>query len=55
MASASTAVGNRSRVTTWVLRVVVVAYLFLLVAWPTGLIAQNTFADGLGGMRTRAR
>ncbi len=31
--------------------VVVVAYLVMLVAWPTGLIAQNTFADGFGGMQ----
>ena len=44
--------GNRSRVTTWVLRLVVVAYLFMLIAWPTGLIAQNTFRDGLDGMRS---
>lgn len=52
MASASTVVGNRSTVTTWVLRIVVVGYLAMLVAWPTGLIAQNTFANGLGGMRS---
>ncbi len=37
---------------TWTLRAIVIAYLFLLVAWPTGLVAQNTFADGLGGLRT---
>lgn len=52
MASASAAVGNRSVVTTWFLRALVVGYLFLLVAWPTGLIAQNTFANGLDGMKT---
>ena len=52
MASVSTAVGNRSKATTWVLRILVVGYLALLVAWPTGLIAQNTFADGLDGMRS---
>ncbi len=52
MASASAAVGNRSVATTWLLRVIVVAYLFLLVAWPTGLIAQNTFANGLDGMKS---
>lgn len=51
MASASAAVGNRSVVTTWLLRALVVGYLFLLVAWPTGLIAQNTFANGLDGMK----
>lgn len=36
----------------WVLRVVVVLYLFMLVAWPTGLVVQNTFSNGLEGMRT---
>jgi sulfate transport system permease protein len=51
VASASTAVGRQSRTVTWVLRLVVVAYLVMLVAWPTGLIAQNTFADGFGGMQ----
>ncbi len=51
MASPSTAVGSRTTVTTWVLRLVVVVYLLLLVAWPTGLIVQNTFANGLDGMR----
>lgn len=51
MASASTAVGNRSRTTVWLLRVLVIGYLFMLVAWPTGLIAQNTFEDGFGGMQ----
>lgn len=52
MASTSTVVGNRSRVTTWALRVVVIVYLAMLVALPTGLIAQNTFANGLDGMRS---
>jgi sulfate transport system permease protein len=50
VANASTAVGSRSTLLTWVLRVVVVVYLFMLVAWPTGLVAKNTFADGLGGL-----
>lgn len=31
----------------WSLRVVAIVYVFLLVAWPTWLIVQNTFADGL--------
>jgi sulfate transport system permease protein len=31
----------------WLLRVVVVAYLFLLVIWPVALVARATFADGL--------
>jgi len=52
VASTSTVVGNRSQVTTWALRLVVVVYLVMLVAWPTGLIAQNTFANGLDGMRS---
>ena len=52
MASRSTTVGTRSPGLTWVLRIVVVAYLVMIVAWPTGLVAQNTFANGLEGMRT---
>jgi sulfate/thiosulfate transport system permease protein len=32
----------------WLLRVIVVGYLFLLVIWPIGLVAQATFADGIG-------
>ena len=52
MASASSAVGNRSAALTWGLRVLVVAYLALLVVWPTGLVVQNTFKDGLDGIRT---
>jgi sulfate/thiosulfate transport system permease protein len=52
VASASTAVGNRSQLVTWLLRLVVVGYLFMLVAWPTSLIVRNAFADGLDGMRT---
>jgi len=45
-------VGNRSQLVTWLLRLVVVGYLFMLVAWPTSLIVRNAFADGLEGMRT---
>jgi sulfate transport system permease protein len=30
----------------YVLRIVVVAYLLLLVAWPVSLVVRNTFADG---------
>jgi sulfate/thiosulfate transport system permease protein len=33
--------------TRWVLRVLVVGYLFLLVLWPVALVAQETFAHGL--------
>jgi sulfate transport system permease protein len=31
---------------TYVFRVAVIGYLFLLVAWPVSLVAENTFADG---------
>jgi sulfate/thiosulfate transport system permease protein len=34
-----------------VLRAIVAAYLFLLVAWPVSLVAKNTFADGLTDLR----
>jgi sulfate/thiosulfate transport system permease protein len=34
----------------WGLRLLVVAYLFLLVAWPVWLVAQNTFADGTASL-----
>jgi sulfate transport system permease protein len=36
---------------TYTLRVIVVAYLFLLVAWPLYLVAKNAFADGFSGMQ----
>jgi sulfate transport system permease protein len=36
---------------TYLLRIVVIGYLFLLVAWPVSLVARNTFADGLGSLR----
>lgn len=32
---------------TYILRVIVVVYLFLLVAWPVSLVVQRTFAEGL--------
>lgn len=31
---------------TYVFRIVVTVYLFVLVAWPVGLVAQKTFEDG---------
>jgi sulfate transport system permease protein len=34
-----------------VLRAIVAAYLFLLVAWPVSLVAKNTFAHGLTDLR----
>ncbi|WP_116950539.1 sulfate ABC transporter permease [Jiangella endophytica] len=35
----------------FVTRAIVTAYLFLLVAWPLWLVAQNTFADGFDNLR----
>jgi sulfate/thiosulfate transport system permease protein len=32
---------------TWALRLFVVGYLFLLVAWPVWIVAQNTLGNGL--------
>ena len=52
MAERSRAVGGRNVPLTWVLRLLVVGYLVMLVAWPTALVARNTFADGLTGVRT---
>ena len=34
------------------LRVLVVAYLVLLVAWPVGLVVTHTFEDGLSAIQT---
>jgi sulfate transport system permease protein len=31
----------------WALRLLALAYVFLLVAWPVGLVVQHTFEDGL--------
>jgi sulfate/thiosulfate transport system permease protein len=36
---------------TYLFRVIVTAYLVLLVAWPVSLVAKNTFADGLTDLR----
>ena len=47
----STSTSSAIRV-KWLLRVVVVAYLFLLVAWPSALVVQRTFENGLDGLRT---
>lgn len=43
--------GNGSPVVTWLLRLLVVGYLFMLVVWPTAYVAKHTFADGLTGIR----
>ena len=34
----------------WAMRLLAVGYVFLLVAWPTSLIARNTFSEGWGGL-----
>src|ERR671916_768861 len=36
---------------TYVRRVIVTAYLFLLVAWPVYLVGRNAFANGLDDVR----
>src|SRR3954451_726447 len=36
-----------SVVLTWALRVLVVGYLFLLVAWPVSLVITHAFAGGI--------
>lgn len=35
----------------WGLRLLAIAYVFLLVAWPVGLVVQHTFEDGLTTLR----
>jgi sulfate transport system permease protein len=41
-----------SPLTHWLLRLVVVGYLVLLVAWPSSLVVKNTFANGLDGLQS---
>jgi sulfate/thiosulfate transport system permease protein len=36
----------------WVLRLLAIVYVFMLVAWPTGLVAKHTFADGFDSLHT---
>lgn len=48
---ASTAVNNKNVFVKWGLRLLVVSYLFFLVAWPTSLIVKETFANGTQGIR----
>lgn len=50
MASTSTAVGTGSPVVKWVLRLLVVGYLFMLIVWPTAYVVKHTFADGFTGI-----
>ncbi|WP_395693163.1 sulfate ABC transporter permease [Nocardioides sp.] len=51
MASASRAVSSGSPVVKWLLRVLVVGYLFMLIVWPTAYVVKHTFADGLTGLK----
>jgi len=37
---------------TYVRRCIVIAYLVLLVAWPVGLVARETFRDGFDSLQT---
>ena len=41
----------RRHAMTYVVRFVVVAYVFFLVAWPTALVATNAFDGGLDNLR----
>jgi sulfate/thiosulfate transport system permease protein len=50
--SRSTQVGNRNLLLTWVLRLMVVGYLFMLVIWPTALVFKRAFAGGMEGLTT---
>lgn len=34
----------------WALRLLAVGYVFMLVAWPTGLLASRTFEGGVGNL-----
>jgi sulfate transport system permease protein len=47
----SNAVANNSPVVKWVLRLLVVGYLVMLVAWPTAFVVKHTFANGLTGIQ----
>jgi sulfate/thiosulfate transport system permease protein len=51
VASRSAAVGNGSQTVKWVLRLLVIGYLVMLVAWPTAFVVKHTFADGMTGIQ----
>lgn len=48
---ASAAVSPRGRALSWLLRSIVLGYLFMLVVWPSWYVVKNTFADGLGTLQ----
>jgi sulfate transport system permease protein len=41
-----------SRLVRYLFRLIAVAYVFFIVAWPVSLVVKHTFADGWGSMRT---
>lgn len=43
---ASRAIAPRRRALSWTLRLLVIAYLVMLVLWPTWYVVRNTFHDG---------
>jgi sulfate transport system permease protein len=45
-------VGRHNPLLTWVLRLIVLGYLFMLVVWPTGLMVKRAFANGFDGLQT---
>ena len=48
---ASRAVGSRSLALSWTLRLLVIAYLVLLVLWPSSYVVRNTFHDGFSTLQ----
>jgi len=51
VADTSTAVGGGSTPVTWGLRFLVVAYLVMLVAWPSAYVVKTTFDGGLTNLQ----
>lgn len=51
MAEHRTVHRRRATPTTWLLRAIVVGYLFLLVAWPLSLVARNALDGGFGNVQ----
>jgi sulfate/thiosulfate transport system permease protein len=50
VASQSTVVGSGSPVLRWVLRLLVVGYLFFLIVWPTSYVVRRAFEGGTGAL-----
>jgi len=51
VSDSSTAVGTGNPVVRWLLRLLVVGYLFMLVAWPSGYVVKRTFEGGLTNLQ----